>query len=159
MRKLHPDNIRNIIFGLEDGFVSTAGVLFGVATATHEKYFILVAGIITVLVEATSMGAGAYISEKSSANSTKKNKARALYDGILMFFAYVLAGGIILIPYALFNQPVSQFLSVALTMLGLYAIGYWSKKSWKNGLEMLLIGGLAISIGYIAGQFLQKLKT
>ncbi|MDO8451414.1 MAG: VIT1/CCC1 transporter family protein [bacterium] len=56
---------REIIFGLEDGLVSTLGAVTGIAGATFDSYTIILSGVVLVAVEALSMGVGEYLSSKS----------------------------------------------------------------------------------------------
>ncbi|MBI2583828.1 MAG: VIT1/CCC1 transporter family protein [Candidatus Aenigmarchaeota archaeon] len=58
--------IREIIFGAEDGIVTTLGVVLGVAAAGNASTLIvIVAGLAAMLAEAISMGVGSYLSAKS----------------------------------------------------------------------------------------------
>jgi VIT1/CCC1 family predicted Fe2+/Mn2+ transporter len=58
-------NIREIIFGAEDGFVSTLGLVLGMASATNDSRVVLIAGAVYVIAEAFSMAAGTYLSSKA----------------------------------------------------------------------------------------------
>lgn len=159
MSKINADSLRNAIFGFEDGFVSTCGVLFGIATATQSKSIIFITGIITVIVEATSMGLGAYLSEKSSTGmSTKRTMNQSMFDGLVMFLSYTIAGGLAIIPYIIFPIPTSQIISVIISLIGLFLIGYLPQKKSRVGLEILTIGGIAILIGYISGIILKTIS-
>ena len=57
--------IREAIFGAQDGLVSTLAVVSTVAGASSERYVILVAGIASGLAGIFSMAAGEYIGSKS----------------------------------------------------------------------------------------------
>jgi VIT1/CCC1 family predicted Fe2+/Mn2+ transporter len=57
---------RNFIFGVEDGLVSTVGLISGIAVADVPKETIFVTGIILILVEAVSMAAASFLSENSA---------------------------------------------------------------------------------------------
>jgi vacuolar iron transporter family protein len=57
--------IREAIFGAQDGLVSTLAVVSTVAGATDERYVVLVAGIASGLAGIFSMAAGEYIGSKS----------------------------------------------------------------------------------------------
>jgi vacuolar iron transporter family protein len=57
--------IREAIFGAQDGLVSTLAVVSTVAGATSERYPVLVAGIAAGLAGIFSMAAGEYIGSKS----------------------------------------------------------------------------------------------
>ncbi len=58
-------DIREAIFGIQDGLVSTVAVTSAVAGATGDRYAILVAGIASGLAGVFSMAAGEYLSSKS----------------------------------------------------------------------------------------------
>jgi VIT1/CCC1 family predicted Fe2+/Mn2+ transporter len=58
-------DIREAIFGAQDGLVSTVAVASTVAGATGDSFVILVAGIATALAGMFSMAAGEYLSSKS----------------------------------------------------------------------------------------------
>ena len=60
------DNIREVVFGLEDSFVSTMGAVSGIAVGSGDMRAVLLAGIVLVAVEALSMAAGSYLSSKAA---------------------------------------------------------------------------------------------
>ena len=57
--------IREAVFGAQDGLVSTLAVVSTVAGATSDRYTILIAGIASALAGIFSMAAGEYIGSKS----------------------------------------------------------------------------------------------
>lgn len=57
--------LRAVIFGVSDGLVSNLSLVMGVAGATAQPTFILLAGIAGLLAGASSMAAGEYISMQS----------------------------------------------------------------------------------------------
>src|ERR671934_443995 len=57
--------VREAIFGAQDGVTSILIVVITVATATNEHFAVLVASIAAALAEVISMGAGEYMSSKS----------------------------------------------------------------------------------------------
>jgi VIT1/CCC1 family predicted Fe2+/Mn2+ transporter len=65
--------LRAAVLGANDGIVSTAGIVVGVAGATTDRTAILVAGVAGLVAGATSMAAGEYVSV-----STQRDSERAL---------------------------------------------------------------------------------
>lgn len=59
-------SIREIVFGLEDSFVSTLGAITGIAVGTGNTYVVILSGIVLIFVESLSMSAGSYLSSKSA---------------------------------------------------------------------------------------------
>ncbi|WP_407940237.1 VIT1/CCC1 transporter family protein [Nocardioides acrostichi] len=61
--------LRAGVLGANDGIVSTAGIVVGVAGATTDRSAILVAGVAGLLAGAFSMAAGEYVSVSTQADS------------------------------------------------------------------------------------------
>ncbi|MCA9308211.1 MAG: VIT1/CCC1 transporter family protein [Patescibacteria group bacterium] len=151
LTKINSNYIRNLIFGAEDSLVSSVGVLFGIASAGVTSTQIWLTGLIVISVEALSMGAGAYLSEITTyeVNGKKNKKDNPVIDGIIMFTSYFFAGFIPLIPYKLVNPQQAKFLSVVVTLVALYVLGYAPQKQHKSAIRMLVIAGLAIAVGFV----------
>ena len=56
---------KEIVFGLEDGMVSTLGAITGIAIGSMDQNTIVLAGIVVITVESISMGVGSYLSNIS----------------------------------------------------------------------------------------------
>jgi VIT1/CCC1 family predicted Fe2+/Mn2+ transporter len=63
--------LRAGVLGANDGIVSTAGVVMGVAGATDDGSAILIAGIAALTAGALSMGAGEYVSVSTQRDSER----------------------------------------------------------------------------------------
>jgi predicted membrane protein (TIGR00267 family) len=57
--------LRDAVFGTQDGLISTVGALTGIAAGTQNAEAVIVAGLVIIVVESLSMGAGSYLSSKS----------------------------------------------------------------------------------------------
>ncbi|HEV2250014.1 MAG TPA: VIT1/CCC1 transporter family protein [Candidatus Limnocylindria bacterium] len=57
--------VREVVFGLQDGVTSILAVVSVVAAASNDTYTVLISGIAATLAEVFSMGAGEYMSSKS----------------------------------------------------------------------------------------------
>ncbi|TMA41374.1 MAG: hypothetical protein E6J83_12785, partial [Deltaproteobacteria bacterium] len=57
--------IREVIFGLNDGLISTIGFLAGVTTTIGDLHTIALGGLAAAFAGALAMGIGAYVSSKS----------------------------------------------------------------------------------------------
>lgn len=150
--------LRNFIFGAEDGLVSTVGLLSGVSFAGLASREIIVSGIILILVEALSMGAGVYISEDSTNElSDGQKKDNQLNDSLVMFFSYMMVGLIPLLPY-IFTPDTRQafYYSVASTVFALIGLGifkgYYVKKSlFLSALKITTIGTIVVLLAIAVG--------
>jgi VIT1/CCC1 family predicted Fe2+/Mn2+ transporter len=68
--------LRAAVLGANDGILSTASLILGVATASHSRSGILVAGISGLVAGALSMAAGEYVSVSSQADVEKAELAQ-----------------------------------------------------------------------------------
>ena len=64
--------IRELVFGLEDGLVSTMGAVAGIAAGTDNGRIVILSGLVIIAVEALSMAAGSYLSNKSHRQMLEK---------------------------------------------------------------------------------------
>jgi VIT1/CCC1 family predicted Fe2+/Mn2+ transporter len=68
--------LRAAVLGANDGIVSTASLIVGVAAASPSKHEVLVAGVAGLVAGAMSMAAGEYVSVSSQADTEKADLAR-----------------------------------------------------------------------------------
>ena len=68
--------LRAAVLGANDGIVSTAALVVGVAAAQATRSSILVAGLAGLVAGAMSMAAGEYVSVSSQADTEKADLAR-----------------------------------------------------------------------------------
>ncbi len=57
--------LRDAVFGMQDGSVSTLGALTGIAAGTQSSAIVILSGLVIVTVESLSMAAGSYLSATS----------------------------------------------------------------------------------------------
>lgn len=57
--------LRDAVFGMQDGLISTVGALTGIAAGTQNGEVVVLAGLVIIVVESLSMAAGSYLSSKS----------------------------------------------------------------------------------------------
>lgn len=151
--------VRNFIFGVEDSLVSTVGLISGIAAAGASKNAIILSGIVLIFVEAFSMGVGSYLSEHSTSDHDSEDFSHRtpIVGGAIMLVSYIIAGFVPLLPYMLTERDQAFSLSIVASLIGLLGLGFLSsilvgKKSFRPAINMLVLGGLAIAIGIIAGK-------
>lgn len=150
------------MFGLQDGLVSTTGVVVGISIGVSDKSILILAALVAVTVEATSMAAGQYSSEKAvhQMDKTGKHTDSLLIGALVMFFSYYIGGLFSVIPTILFNQPAARYIAIASSFTGLLTVGYIKghivdHKPLRSAIELLLIGGMATLIGVAVGMLLK----
>lgn len=153
MTKYNTEYFKSLVFGAEDSLVSTLGVLFGVASANMSKRSILVTGLIIISVEAISMGVGSFLTETSAHEVNGVDNAdKPSMDGLIMFTSYFLFGFVPLVPYILFSAPIAKFVSLVITLITLFLIGFLPTKKLKAGFRMAFLAGIAVVVGFSIGR-------
>jgi vacuolar iron transporter family protein len=157
MARIKKEYLQSAIFGLCDALVSTTGVIVGVITGTSSKPVVVLAGIVTILVEASSMGVGQYLSSKSAHQLGKKYNLRVpIISGVVMLVAYFLAGLVPLLPIFLLPIRYARTGAIVAALVGLFVVGYTKGKlvkvsPLKSAAEILILGGMVTAIGIIVG--------
>lgn len=162
-RKKFSVYLRSTVFGIEDSLVSTVGLLSGIEITGTPRPSILIAGIVYIIVEAFSMAVGSFLSEESAEeylNHGRAPLAEPIIAGVIMFFSFVVAGLIPLLPYLLLNDATAFWVSIALSLATLFILGVASaelsrSRVLKNSVRMVLLGGLAILIGVLVGKLVK----
>ena len=158
LHNIHEDYLRSGLFGIQDGLVSTTGVVVGISTGIEDKAVIILASLVAVTVEASSMAAGQYTSEKAvhQMDKTGKHTDSLIIGAVVMFFGYFLGGIVPIIPTVLLQQPEAKIVAIFASLLGLFVLGYIKGKVVKvkplrSAVELFIIGSIATSIGLIVG--------
>lgn len=152
--------LQSAIFGINDALVSTTGVIVGISAGTSNKSIIILAGVVTILVEALSMGSGQYLSLKSAQQlQNSKEHGEAMVSGVIMFFGYIIGGLVPLLPILLLPVDQSRIAAIVGALIGLFALGYVKGKIVKvspirSAIEIFVIGGIATIIGLVVGTLL-----
>jgi predicted membrane protein (TIGR00267 family) len=165
--------IREVIFGLEDGLVSTLGVITGIAVGTQDRFVIILSGIVLVAVESLSMAAGTYLSNKSEAEANLARKAKhALHkfirlnhdqkggptkDALAMGVAYIMGGAVPIVPYLILPIQTALFVSIIATITTLFLVGVGKAKltqtdPLQSGFEMVTVSLSAAVLGFVIGK-------
>lgn len=161
MGKIKDEYLRSSLFGFEDALVSTTGMVVGISIGTSNLKFILLAVFVTISVEAVSMAAGEFLSDEAVHELDKKQrKDNILIAAGVMFLSYVLGGLIPVIPIIFLPHLQGIIGSITAAFIGLFILGFVKGKivninKIRSALEMLIIGGVAATIGIIVGLLLK----
>ncbi len=108
------------------------------------------------------MAAGQYSSEKAvhQMDKTGKHTDSLILGAVIMFFSYLAAGLIPIVPILLVGPPQSIPYSIILAFIGLFIMGFIkgkivAHKPFRSAVEILIIGGVATSIGLLVGYLLR----
>jgi vacuolar iron transporter family protein len=154
--------IRELIYGANDGIVTTFAVVAGVAGGGLSLRVVLIIGAANLFADGLSMAAGNYLSIRShesvlEAQDLPEEETYPSRHAGATFLAFVIAGTIPLVPYMLRVWPADRFASsLALTTGAMFTIGALraliaSVRWWKAGLEMLGLGVVVATLAYVCG--------
>jgi predicted membrane protein (TIGR00267 family) len=152
---------REIIFGLEDGIVSTLGVVVGIAAGTDNRYLVILTALVLIIVESLSMAAGTYLSDKSELEIAHASESavfrRSVSGSAYMFLSYIVGGLVSVFPFFFISPSRAIFPSVLLSVLFLFTIGFVKghfahRNKIISGLEMSLVSLSAAGIGFLIGK-------
>jgi vacuolar iron transporter family protein len=154
--------IRELVYGANDGIITTFAVIAGVAGGGLSLAAVLIVGTANLLADGLSMGVGGYLAIRShesvlESQALPEQEASPFRHGAATFAAFVAAGFIPLIPYTVRPLPLDRFISsFALTMLALFAVGasrsmISNVRWWRAGLEMFTLGAIVAAVAYASG--------
>jgi VIT1/CCC1 family predicted Fe2+/Mn2+ transporter len=151
--------LKDIVYGANDGIVTTLVVIASVTGASMPPAAVLVLGIANLVADGFSMGTSNVLSLRSTLTAeTRPRLVAASRNGMATFIAFVLAG---LIPLATYTLPLggngSRFPAACLVAaVALFGVGacrsLFSDRPWLvAGLEMLALGTIASAVAYGIG--------
>ncbi len=160
------NTVRAGVFGVQDGIVSTFGLVMGVAGAQVSPGAGLIAGGAGAFSGAVSMGAGEFVSVKvqremltargavDEDDNVRPHRAAAANAGL-----FVLGAAFPLAPFLFLIGLPAVLSSTALSIFSLFVTGalltrLTRRSPWWSGTRMLLIGGGAGVLGYLVGSLL-----
>jgi VIT1/CCC1 family predicted Fe2+/Mn2+ transporter len=156
--------IRDLVYGANDGVITTFAVVAGVTGGALTPVTVLVLGVANLLADGLSMGVGNYLGIRSDERVREElqlpeQEAFPIRHGAATFGSFVIAGAVPLVPYVLPGIGTHRFaLSTGLSLAVLFTVGAARARVgtgawWSNGLEMLGLGAFVGAVAYGAGGF------
>jgi VIT1/CCC1 family predicted Fe2+/Mn2+ transporter len=153
--------IRDIVYGANDGLITTFAVVGGVAGGALSPVAVVVIGAANLAADGVSMGVGNLLSIRAD---ERAREAAALPEleafpwkhGLATTIAFVVAGAIPLIPYLVPGSTSRLLWSTVLTFAALFLLGasralVTVDRWWRAGLETLVLGAVVAIAAYGAG--------
>jgi VIT1/CCC1 family predicted Fe2+/Mn2+ transporter len=148
----------DLVFGANDGIITTLAVVSGVVGAALSTKVILILGFANLLADAVSMGASNVLSRRSASDGEPMPSLReASRHGLATIIGFVTAGFVPLLAYLLPGLAGDRFVIAAgLGLATLFLVGasrsLFIRRPWYlAGMEMLLIGAGAGGLAYVIG--------
>jgi VIT1/CCC1 family predicted Fe2+/Mn2+ transporter len=154
--------IRELIYGANDGVITTFAVVAGVAGGGLPLSAVLVVGAANLFADGLSMGVGNYLAIRAhesvlDAQALPVEEAFPFRHGVATFAAFVAAGSVPLIPYMIAPLPFDRFAaSTVFAMVALFTAGALraavsTASWWKAGLEMFVLGAAVGAVAFTTG--------
>lgn len=146
--------IGSVVLGLNDALVELSGVLAGFTLALQETKIIAMAGLITGIASALSMGLSEYFSTKTEANVKSPVKA-ALYTGV----AYIVTVLALTAPFLIIHHVLVDLLimlAVAWAIIYLFTFYTSTVKNvsfkrhfWEMTVLSFTVAAASFGLGYV----------
>ena len=155
--------IRDLVYGANDGIITTFAVVSGVAGGQLSQLAVLVVGAANLAADGVSMGVGNYLAIRADEQAREADGLPELErhpwkHGLATLLAFVVAGSIPLVPYVLRASANDRLLfSTTATFATLYFLGaaravITRERWWRSGLETLVLGAVVAGAAYGAGR-------
>lgn len=160
--------IRDLVFGANDGIITTFAVVSGATAGALSYTTVLIIGAANLAADGMSMGVGNLLAIRAhervrAADNLPEEEAYPWKHGTATLLAFVGAGAVPLLPFLFPGANGGQApWSTALTFVALFAVGaaratLTSERWWKAGLETLSLGALVAAAAYGAGALIASL--
>jgi VIT1/CCC1 family predicted Fe2+/Mn2+ transporter len=154
--------IRDLVYGANDGLITTFAVVAGVAGGALSNTAILVVGSANLVADGLSMGIGNFLAIRAhesarEAEELPEEEAFPARHGFATFLSFVAAGALPLLPFVgPVPSDLRMLVSTTLTLAALFGVGaarscVTASTWWATGLEMLLLGIVVAAAAYGAG--------
>lgn len=161
LRSLARHYLGDLVYGANDGIITTFAVVAGVAGASLSPRVVLILGFANLLADGFSMGASNFLAIRSdeAARQAAGKAAREPFPirhSTATFLSFVLAGAVPLVSYVFLAGDAAFAPAVALTLVTLFVVGaartlVTNVRWWVGGLEMLAVGAAAAGLAYAIG--------
>ena len=167
MRALAEHYLKDLVYGANDGIITTFAVVAGVAGAQLDARIVLILGFANLLADGFSMGASNFLSIRSD-EAVRRSTGLAVAEpfpgrhSVATFAAFVVAGCVPLLSYVIAGAAAPFRSAVILTLVTLFVVGaaralVTGLRWWWSGLEMLAVGSAAAAVAYGVGAFVEGL--
>lgn len=153
--------IRDVVYGANDGLITTFAVVSGVAGGGLSSLAVLVIGAANLAADGVSMGAGNVLAIRAderarAAAGLPELEAFPWKHGLATMLAFMSAGIVPLLPYVAADIGGQVYWSAAMTLASLFGLGasralVTVDRWWRSGVETLLLGAVVALAAYGAG--------
>jgi vacuolar iron transporter family protein len=155
----------DLVYGANDGLITTFAVVAGVAGAALSPGVVIVLGVANLVADGFSMAASNYLAIRSR-GAVERDEGRVVTEphptrhALATFLAFIVAGAVPLLAFVLSVAPGARFaVATALTLATLVGAGAArgvaaGTRWWASGAEMLAVGAAAAGVAFALGRLL-----
>ena len=169
LRGLAQHYLKDLVYGANDGIITTFAVVAGVAGAQLDARIVVILGFANLLADGFSMGASNFLSIRSD-EAVRFASGRGIQEpyptrhSLATFGAFVIAGVVPLLSYVITLGADRFLMAIVLTLATLFVVGASRSlvthvRWWRAGLEMLIVGSIAAAVAYGVGAFVDGLTA
>lgn len=158
--------IKDIVYGANDGIITTFAVVSGVIGAGLSVRTVLIIGTASLAADAFSMASSSYLGSASERAAFPRARDEGIVErhtnpltsALITCISFAAAGSVPLLPYVVFRGEVSVFFftavvtGVALFLAGALRSHFTHRGFLLSGAEMLVVGGIAAGIAFTLGK-------
>jgi vacuolar iron transporter family protein len=149
--------LRDLVYGANDGIITTFAVVSGVVGASLANTVIVILGLANLVADGLSMGASNYLARRSTVEDELVPRLEAGKHAAATIVGFLAAGILPLLAYLLPLPDDRRFaIAVASAAAALFAVGagrtlVTHRGLLRSGLEMLVVGSAAGAVAYAVG--------
>ncbi len=164
-------SLEGIAFGLADGLIMSLGLIIGVAEATTDPRFVVIAGVIGGFANAFGNSIGFYMSQSAErglqihettehgVGVNVHSKKEIHVNSALAFLCSIAVSVALLSPFIFLNMTTAVIIAFVLGILIAFTLGsYVGKLSeenrWRCGLKYAIIAFLGAIISHLVADLL-----
>ena len=155
--------LRDLVYGANDGIITTFAVVAGVSGGALSVRAVLVIGVANLLADGLSMGVGNYLGIVSDESARRTEglaprEEHAVRHGAATFLAFAIAGAVPLVPFLVPGLAAWRFeASSVFTLVALFLVGasraLVTDVRWlRAGIEMLALGLVVAVVAFYSGR-------
>jgi VIT1/CCC1 family predicted Fe2+/Mn2+ transporter len=153
--------IRDLVYGANDGIITTFAVVSGVAGGQLSHLAVLVVGTANLAADGVSMGVGNFLAIRADERAREAEGLPELErhpwkHGLATLLAFVVAGAVPLMPYVVLRTS-PLIVSTVMTFTTLFVLGalralVTKERWWQTGIETFALGTVVAGAAYAAGR-------
>lgn len=154
-----------LLTGSEGGLSTTTAIIAGLMISTDQPDLVVLIAVISFLVQAFNNAIGRFSSEYTDQELDGRRKwltyGQPARDAFAQFTAHIVMSTLVLLPIVLVADVTRAIVySITITLFFLFVIGFYKGRlartnALRDGIELLVLGSLIISVGIAAGLILR----